>query len=186
MSNHHAHAPDVVDDTVQHEESDVNIRAIFGFGIGLFVVAVVVHVAVYLLFVFLTNRQEAANSIRQYPLAAGQENRLPPEPRLQTTPRQDLQDLRAREDQLLNGYSWVDRNTGVVRIPIDEAIKLTIQRGLPSRNAQQTGQPQATGQPAAAAPARRSAPAQPTGQPQANRPPASSRRTPAQPQGGRR
>jgi hypothetical protein len=180
MANHHAHAPEVVDEAVQHEESDVNIRAIFGFGIGLFVVAVVVHVAIYLLFVFFSNRQETANSVRQYPLAAGQENRLPPEPRLQTNPRQDLLDLRAQEDQLLNGYSWVDRNTGIVRIPIDEAIKLTLQRGLPSRNAQQTGQPQPTGLP------RAGAPAQPAGQPQATRPPASPRRTPAQPQGGRR
>jgi hypothetical protein len=133
MANHHPHAPEVVDDTVQHEESDVNIRAIFGFGIGLFVVAVVLHVAVYLLFVFLSNRQEAANAVRQYPLAAGQENRLPPEPRLQTDPRQDLQDLHAQEDRLLGGYSWVDRNAGVVRIPIAEAMKLTVQRGLPSR-----------------------------------------------------
>src|SRR3954468_352348 len=110
MANHHMHAPEVVDEAVHHEESDVNIRAIFGFGIGLFVVAVVLHVAVYLLFVFLSNRQEAANAVRQYPLAAGQENRLPPEPRLQTDPRQDLQDLHAQEDRLLGGYSWVDRN----------------------------------------------------------------------------
>src|SRR3954454_11661804 len=133
MANHHAHAPEVVDQAVQHEESDVNIRAIFGFGIGLFVVAVVVHVAIYLLFVFFSNRQETANSVRQYPLPAGQENCLPPEPRLQINPRQDLQDLRAQEDQLLNGYSWVDRNAGVVRIPIGEAMKLTVQRGLPVR-----------------------------------------------------
>ena len=34
---------------------------------------------------------------------------------------------------MLNGYSWVDRNAGVVRIPIDEAMKLTVQRGLPAR-----------------------------------------------------
>jgi hypothetical protein len=140
MATRHDHAPETANDAIHHEESDVNARGIFAFGIGLFVVAALVHVAVYLLFVFFTTRQEAANSVRQYPLAAGQENRLPPEPRLQTNPRQDLQDLRAQEDQLLNGYSWVDRNAGVVRIPIGEAMKLTIERGLPSRPA--AGQPQ--------------------------------------------
>ena len=39
----------------------------------------------------------------------------------------------AAEDATLKSYQWVDRNAGVVRIPIDEAIKLTLQRGLPSR-----------------------------------------------------
>jgi hypothetical protein len=63
---------------------------------------------------------------------------VPPEPRLQTNPRQDLADLRAKEDETLNSYGWVDRNAGVVRIPIDEAITLTLQRGLPAR---QQGQP---------------------------------------------
>jgi hypothetical protein len=68
-------------------------------------------------------------------------------------PREDLRDLRAQENQTLNGYSWVDRNTGVVRIPIADAMKLTIQRGLPSRPQQphppdgQTGQPGQVAQP---------------------------------------
>jgi len=182
MANHHTQAPAAVGETTQHEESDVNIRAIFGFGIGLFVVAVVVHVAIYLLFLYFSNGQQAANSVRQYPLAAGQENRLPPEPRLQTNPRQDLQDLRAQEDQLLNGYSWVDRNAGVVRIPIAEAMRLTIQRGLPSGSAPQPGQPAA----AASAPAPAPPPAQRAAQPQPNRQPAPSRRPPTPTQGKRR
>ena len=58
---------------------------------------------------------------------------MPPEPRLQTTPREDLRILREQEDAVLNSYGWVDRSTGVVRIPIEEAMKLTVQRGLPAR-----------------------------------------------------
>jgi hypothetical protein len=184
MASHHPHGSDAVNETVHHEESDVNIRAIFGFGIGLFVVGAIVHVAVFLLFSYFSRGQEAANSVRQYPLAAGQENRLPPEPRLQVNPRQDLQDLRAQEDQLLNGYSWVDRNAGVVRIPIAEAMKLTIERGLPSRGPQQRGQQPATGQ-TAAAPAQGPTPPR-AAPPQPNRQPAQPQRGPAQPQGTRR
>src|SRR5262249_13572289 len=56
-------------------------------------------------------------------------------PRLQANPRQDMRDLRESKDERLTTYGWVDRNAGVVRIPIDEAMKLTLQRGLPSRPA---------------------------------------------------
>ena len=117
---------------VGHEESDVNVRGVLGFGAGLFVAAVLIHVMVWLLFLYFSGR-EAARVPSEYPLAAGQETRVPPEPRLQTHPREDLQALRAREDAVLNSYGWVDKPAGVVRIPIEEAIKLTAQRGLPVR-----------------------------------------------------
>ena len=48
------------------------------------------------------NGREATKVAPQYPLAAGQENRVPPEPRLQTNPREDLRELRANEDAVLN------------------------------------------------------------------------------------
>ena len=117
---------------VHHEQSDVNIRAIVGFGAGLIVTAVVVYVLIFVLFRYF-DRRESAKVPAEYPLAAAQGQREPPEPRLQTDPRQDLADLRAKEDELLRTYGWVDRNAGVVRIPIDTAMKLTLQRGLPAR-----------------------------------------------------
>jgi hypothetical protein len=131
MAGHARTEPDRLD--VHHEESDVDIRAIFRFAAGLVALAVVVYLAVWILFGYLARREDRASAGRTYPLAAGQEDRLPPEPRLQINPRQDLKDLRAAEDELLKGYQWVDRNAGVVRIPIDEAMRLTLQRGLPSR-----------------------------------------------------
>jgi hypothetical protein len=127
MAEHQAMNPED-----HHEHSDVNIRAILGFGAGLFVVAVVVHLIIYALFGYFT-RREGVRVPAEYPLAAAQERREPPEPRLQTNPRQDLADLRAKEDDLLGSYGWVDKNAGVVRIPIDAAMKLTLERGLPAR-----------------------------------------------------
>jgi len=120
---------------VHHEQSDVNIRGVLMFGGALIVAAIVIQLVVGALFKYFDIR-EAHQATPEYPLAAAQENRLPPEPRLQTNPRQDLADLRARDDQALAGYSWVDRNAGIVRIPIDEAIKKTLQRGLPARTEQ--------------------------------------------------
>ena len=117
---------------VRHEESDVNIQAIFGFGAALVVVAIVVHLLIYVLFGFFSAR-EGRSVPAEYPLAAAQENRVPPEPRLQTNPREDLSELRAKEDEILGSYGWVDKNAGVVRIPIEAAMKLTLERGLPAR-----------------------------------------------------
>jgi len=115
-----------------HEESDVNIRAILGFGVALFAVAAVVHVLIFGLFRLFEARDGVKVAV-EYPLAAAQGHREPPEPRLQTDPRQDLADMRAKEDYVLGSYGWVDKNAGVVRIPIDAAMKLTLERGLPAR-----------------------------------------------------
>ncbi len=122
------------DDTVHHETSDVNVRGVLVFVAGLAVTAIVIYLMVWLLFRYFDVR-EGARVAPDYPLAIGQENRLPPEPRLQTDPRGDLRALRAHEDEVLNSYQWIDRSAGVVRIPIEEAIRITAQRGLPARPA---------------------------------------------------
>jgi hypothetical protein len=118
---------------VQHEGSDVNVRGILIFGLGLFVTAAAIHVLVWLLFLYFAGR-EATRGATDYPLAADQQTRVPPEPRLQTNPREDLRLMREQEDAILKSYGWVDRPAGVVRIPIEEAMRLTVRRGLPSRS----------------------------------------------------
>jgi len=56
-----------------------------------------------------------------------------PQPRLETDDgNQDIADLHAREDLLLDHYSYVDGKPGAVRIPIDRAMELIAQRGLPT------------------------------------------------------
>jgi hypothetical protein len=115
---------------IHRESSDVNVGAIFAFAAGLIVAAVIINGLVWLLFVVFASGA-ATRNVRQYPLAITEEARLPPEPRLQTTPRQDLLDLRAQEDAVLNQYEWVDKNAGIVRIPVSEAMRLVVQRGLP-------------------------------------------------------
>jgi hypothetical protein len=118
----------------RHEDSDVNVKAIATFAVGLVVSGVVIHVLVWLLFMYFSN--EGTNVAPLFPMAAAQATQLPPEPRLQTNPRQDLQQFRAHEDELLNGYSWMNRDAGTVRIPIDRAMQLVIERGLPARSSE--------------------------------------------------
>jgi hypothetical protein len=55
-----------------------------------------------------------------------------PTPRLQLDDGyQEIADMHTKEDLLLNNYSWVDKSQGKIRIPIDKAMELIAQRGLP-------------------------------------------------------
>jgi hypothetical protein len=119
---------------VVHEESDVNVRMILGFGVGLVVVAVVVHVFLWWL-LGAYNRQAERAQTHVYPLAAGHQDNPPPGPRLQDNPQQDMRDLRARQEGLLKGYAWVNRGSGIARIPIEDAMRLVVERGLPTKEA---------------------------------------------------
>ena len=119
--------------TGDHQEDAIDFGAVLKAGAGLAAVTIGSYVLIWGVFLVLARQTEAVSGARAYPLAIGQENRLPPEPRLQTDPKQDLRDLRRADADVLNGYHWVDKNAGVVRIPIAAAMKLTIERGLPSR-----------------------------------------------------
>ena len=68
-------------------------------------------------------RRAAQLSPPANPLAAAAP-RLPPEPRLQVRPVRDLHELHEAENTILDHYGWVDRNAGVVRVPIARAIDL--------------------------------------------------------------
>jgi hypothetical protein len=62
-----------------------------------------------------------------------QDPRRAPAPRLQTSPSIDLETLRKQDEGMLHQYGWIDREAGVVRIPIERAMELVVQRGLPVR-----------------------------------------------------
>ena len=52
---------------------------------------------------------------------------------LQQFPQQDIAGFRASEERRLHGYGWVSKEAGVVHIPIEDAMRLTLERGLPAR-----------------------------------------------------
>src|SRR5688572_1478889 len=131
MSASH-NGPDNVE--VVHEESDVNVGAIIRFGLGLLLIAAFIHVFLWWLQGTYSRQNQRAQT-QVYPLAAGQQDRLPPSPRFQENPQQELQDLRAKQGALLEGYGWVNKEGGVARIPIGDAMKMVVERGLPTREA---------------------------------------------------
>jgi hypothetical protein len=80
-----------------------------------------------------------------------------PPPYLQTREPLGLDRFREREEAILTTYGWVDKNNGVVRIPVDRAKELLLERGIPG------GKPMPNGgvMPGAAAPEAPAAPAKP-------------------------
>jgi hypothetical protein len=59
--------------------------------------------------------------------------RLPPGLRLQTNAPEDLKNYREAQDKILTEYGWVDPKAGVVRIPVERAMQILLQKGYPVR-----------------------------------------------------
>jgi hypothetical protein len=115
-----------------HEESDINVWAVGKFAVALMLVAVAALFLLFGLFRYLLSR-EGGPPVGRSQVAASEPTKAFPQPQLQETEVTDLKAVRAAEDQVLNGYAWMDPDGGVVRIPISRAIDLLVKRGLPSR-----------------------------------------------------
>jgi hypothetical protein len=98
------------------------------FGVGLAAIIVVACLAMWITFAYLNAHQPPTGPPRS-PLATTR--RLPPEPRLQTSETRDLAAVREAEDKVLASYGWVEKDGGVARIPIERAMDLILERGIP-------------------------------------------------------
>jgi hypothetical protein len=128
--DHDIQLPDHTRPGADHERSDIDVWAVGKFAIALAFLCVISFGLLFGLFKYFQSTTGGPMPKEELNVDA---RRLPPEPRLQTTPITDLKEMRAAEDKILNGYGWVDQSHGVVRVPIDRAIDMLAQRGLPSR-----------------------------------------------------
>jgi hypothetical protein len=106
--------------TVEYEASDAEPRLIAWLGAGVAVFLCLSPLALQLVFPDALHR-----AVNTGPLANI------PGPRLQIDPRQDLAALRHAEAEQLSHYGWVNQEQKTVHMPIDHAIALTLERGLP-------------------------------------------------------
>ncbi len=128
---HHVHdGPPPDNPEVHHEHSDVNVRGILIFVGSLLALGIVIHVALWGLFRYFESRERAADPTPA-PLAAARPV-VPPTPRLQTAPRLAYDDFLRRQQDSLSSYGWIDQSAGVVRIPIDRAMQIITERGMPT------------------------------------------------------
>lgn len=113
-----------------HETRDINVRVVAWFAIGLVLSALVIFpvvVGLYRLFERQYPSPDAPSRIALNP------HMIAPPPRLQTNPTIDLKQYEAAQEAKLNSYGWVDREAGIIHIPIERAMDLIAERGLPTR-----------------------------------------------------
>src|SRR6266851_2237852 len=134
-----------------YERQDIGARGIFYFLAGLLAATLVIAFLLSGLYRILDQRfrthqppvnplaanvpQDTRKVPPQYPETAF------PDPRLETDERTQLNSIRIAEERKLNSYGWVDEKAGTVHIPIERAMELLAQRGLPLRP-QSGAQPQ--------------------------------------------
>lgn len=119
------------------EGDGVSYSGIIWFVVILTATTLVCQLLMWGMFAVLKDR-EASQDLARSPLAVPQ-GQAPPGPNLLAMlPNAHgepaaLKDFRAKEEQTLHSFGWVDQNAGTVRIPIDRAKELLLQRGLPTR-----------------------------------------------------
>ncbi|HUO85617.1 MAG TPA: hypothetical protein VM534_10935 [Thermoanaerobaculia bacterium] len=143
-----AEHPEMVNPETHHESRDINVRAVLWFVAIMTVFGIVVHVGLWWFFGLLREREQSLDPARWTAIAPTEEV-LPPEPRLQVSPVSEMQAFREQEEKRLNSYGWVDREKGIVHLPVEQAMELVLQRGILE---EQAVEPAAPGQPSPATP----------------------------------
>ena len=136
---------DLFNPETHHEESDVPIKPLF-WAVFIFIVfAFVTHFVIAAMYKAFVSSERKRMDPPQTQVARPGDASVPqnqpllqPFPRAdvkghplapnQDTPVTDLVELRANEERALHTYGWVDKQHGVVRLPIDVAKNLVVQR----------------------------------------------------------
>jgi hypothetical protein len=146
-----SHGPKDIDASAGYEQSDVRVTGILVFLISLFIFVGVCGIVTWGMGKLINahmNKEDGPNNkwtktaeIRELgnlPSSPDMQNKVAeitrsfPTPRVQTDDgNQDVVDLHQREDLLLDNYTWADQSQGKVRIPIERAMQIIAQKGLP-------------------------------------------------------
>jgi len=117
MMDHH---PEDNANSLGHEPIETNVRAVWRTA----AVIVGVVIGAYVLIIGLMNwfalsdTEPSASQQTQFDPTWDEQNRL--------------QQLRSREQDWLNQYQWVDPAAGIARVPVDRAMEIVSQNGLPA------------------------------------------------------
>ena len=130
---------------VEFEHEDLGTRGVFAFMVGLAVVGVVIYFIIVGMYSFL-DKYERSQMSTASPLVTskGVMSRVVTQedmdkafrdngaPMLETNERTQLRDFLMNQENQLNSYGWVNKEKGVAHIPIERAMELVAQRGLPT------------------------------------------------------
>lgn len=114
---------------------DENMRAILHFALWMVVAAVVIYASLWGMFKYF-DWQAALADPAANPLLVGEKPPSTPaarfpEPRLQANAAADLVQIQSAEEEKLDTYGWVDRPAGITRMPVEQAMRLIAEHGVP-------------------------------------------------------
>ena len=132
---------------VEFEHEDLSTRGVFGFMIGLVVSGVIIYFIITGMYTFL-DKYEQSQMTSSSPLVKAQDSAMVGArrvtkdyvekkftdngaPLLEVDERGQLSTFVLDQEKQLHSYGWVDEKAGVAHIPIDQAMDLITQRGLP-------------------------------------------------------
>lgn len=110
-------------------DSELNTKAIVYVGVGTVMVTLVSMILVWWLFQGF-RKLESAEDPKPSALPEAAEKLVPPAPRLEISPPENLKELRALEQTALDSPAWIDQAQGKIRLPIDLALDVVARRGL--------------------------------------------------------
>ena len=140
MTDHHKHHHEPEPDDIGFEREDLGAKPVIGFIVSLVISGVLIYYVIWGIFHFLDAYDQKHQQVRT-PLIQVESNTREvqvktiqrfPEPRLEDNERTELNGFRYSEEEQLNSYGWVDKNAGVAHIPIEQAMQLIAQKGLPT------------------------------------------------------
>jgi hypothetical protein len=122
---------------VSFESTDINTRTILAY--MLYLALAVVAAFLISVFVFRALTSMAVNShTPPAPIRQGVGPTMPPEPRLQgvpghtTDPQLDLRNKLESDEAANEKLDWIDKQAGIAQIPVEEAMKIIVTKGLPA------------------------------------------------------
>jgi len=125
--------PEEENPRVAYEHGDADVFAVSKYAIALAFGVLIAASAMWGLFSWFQT-QQTQDVVKLSPsVLESRKNFIPPEPRLQATPKLDLREFRQAEEEALTGYRWLDATHTVARIPVEDAISVVARHGLPSK-----------------------------------------------------
>ena len=121
---HAAHSPN----GAGHEQSEVSVRVIIVSLAVLLIGALMVCFLVVGIFQYFHHENRVDQIVKNT------QQQIPPEPRVEEHPAEQLVTIRARENHVLTTFAWVDQKNGVVRVPINQAIDMLVKQGVESHD----------------------------------------------------
>jgi len=122
---------------VSFEERDIKVGTIYWYLIALGL-ATVIALIVCIFILRFTSNLAASSDAPPPPSRAALAKDYPPEPRLQgvpghdTDPQKDLRNKLKADIDANEKLEWIDKNAGIAQIPVEDAMKIVAEKGLPS------------------------------------------------------